>query len=173
MMTFGIDEGNFLDSVRVQAIWKKKKETKLSMDQNVNVVNEHSLRLQVLVGPIKRDQSVATTNQTDNLFVRLTPTTAQRLRTLAVADFSTQSRRKQHEKSRCWYINSEPQSSRCASGIEFLPLALTFVSTGEVTYASYNGGNLDVAQYQRSTTDNSDRHEGEFEALRFLSVRQL
>ena len=74
----------------------------------------------------------------DNCFVRLPPSVAHRL---------WQEKRRESGLFRLdtedshWSIEKEAgTSNRCASGIEFLPLAITFVSSGRTIYLSYNGG---------------------------------
>jgi hypothetical protein len=98
----------------------------------------------------------------DNNFARLSPNTARRLHDLAVQKLLLR-KESYHDQEfvggrNMWRIHDETRSSRCASGIEFLPLAITFESTGETVYASYNGGDLDVAQYQVGSLS----HQGPF-----------
>lgn len=87
---------------------------------------------------------------TSNHFVRLSPQTAQTLFSMALAQCSKDNPNSlgqvdQDRRSTGWWIDREGSGShRCTSGIEFLPLAITFAN-GETIYASYNGGDLDTA----------------------------
>jgi hypothetical protein len=93
-----------------------------------------------------RIRPVDPTTLQNNHFVRLSPQTAQHLLAKALSQFlnNPDSSGQMDEERRCsgWWIDREASGSRqCASGIEFLPLVITF-ENGETIYASYNGGDL-------------------------------
>lgn len=93
---------------------------------------------------------------TNNNFVRLSPQTAQRLFDTGVSEllYMQDSGKINAESRRSgWWIDHEKQSSRCTSGVEFLPLAVTFDSSGETIFASYNGGDLSEENHPVCTLD--------------------
>lgn len=106
-----------------------------------------------------------------SLFVRLTPRTAGRLCAAAVAAAPTAAARDKKNSSgrRTWSIaDALLPSPLCASGIEFLPLAIVVETTAVATattrddgvvgttayYASYNGGDLDATGRDGILLDN-------------------
>jgi hypothetical protein len=117
--------------------------------------DSNAIRLQLL-------RRLGNTNEPDyqfNHFARLAPRMAILLRDYArareldsgninVDDTSPNNRRTR------WWIHDEPvESSKCTSGIEFLPLAITFEATGKTIYVSYNGGNVDFSQVHQTNGD--------------------
>jgi len=97
-----------------------------------------------------RIRRVDPATRTNNHFVRLSPQSAQHLLAMALSNFlnNPNSSGQMDEERRCsgWWIDHEASGSqKCASGIEFLPLAITF-ENGETIYASYNGGDLDTTK---------------------------
>jgi hypothetical protein len=121
-----------------------------------------ALRFKVLLRPktIKRqcDNVTDLTNFHSNHFVRLSPNSARRLRDIALSivqttcPFDDIKQKHQSSTSRRWWIHHQCSynksqvkvSTKYDSGIEFLPLAITLESTGEIIYASYNGGNMSI-----------------------------
>ena len=140
------------------------------------------IRLQVILRPSSEHIPGCIMNH-HNHFVRLTPHTAQRLCDIAVSKVIPNDTRTppqtdhphpppHHHRppkspspsQRRWWIQQHhpiPTSttSCCESGIEFLPLAITFESTGDIIYASYNGGG-DGGRMWRNPTNDSDSSNG-------------
>lgn len=73
-----------------------------------------------------------------NLFARLSPAIAKQLHDIAFHQSTLQRTRYPHSSG--WTVSSEG-SPRCASGVEFLPLVISFGACRTV-YVSYNGGDL-------------------------------
>lgn len=129
-----------------------------------------TLRLKVVLRPKtttgRYDDVTDVTNIPSNHFVRLSPNSAQRLRDIALSIVQTTppviNQKHPSSTSRRWWIHHQCSynispvmvSNEYNSGIEFLPLAITLESTGEIIYASYNGGNLsiDKVDYQNNNT---------------------
>jgi hypothetical protein len=78
-------------------------------------------------------------DDTDNLFVRLSPEVARDLKTLA----STTNSAVQESGERCWTIHGEDS--------DFLPLSISILD--QTIYASHNGGFLDESGKRRGYTD--------------------
>ena len=120
--------------------------------------------------PLLRLQVVgrSTSASDDNHFVRLTPRTARRLRDNAgqharsptVIPPTTVSSSTPRGQQPWWWIHhhgNNEESCKCESGIDFLPLRMTFERTGQIIYASYNGGNLHSSGHDHDDDDdNSD-----------------
>jgi hypothetical protein len=105
------------------------------------------LELSLRIRQIDLANSQAVSNANNN-FVRLSPQTAQCLFDIALAQFWNHSDSLGQIDADCrcsgWSIDKEARGSqRCTSGIEFLPLSITF-ENGETIYTSYNGGDLDM-----------------------------
>jgi hypothetical protein len=138
-----------------------------------------SLRLKILLRPKTRLKGRwdELNNCHSNHFVRLTPNSARRLRDIALSIVPTchpippsttgtsTPTRQSLTPRRQWWIHHQcssynesqlPVSTKCESGIEFLPLEITLESTGEIIYASYNGGNLNF--HNDDQLDNNDTH---------------
>ena len=115
--------------------------------------------------PLLRLQVVgrSTSASDDNHFVRLTPRTARRLRDNAgqharspttVSSSSSTPRGQQP----WWWIHhhgNNEESCKCESGIDFLPLRMTFERTEQIIYASYNGGNLHSSGHDHDDDDDN------------------
>ena len=118
-----------------------------------------TLRLQVILRPTTAlEAENSKNNNTNNHFVRFTPLTAQLLRDIALSNDHNNKLKTQSQIRRRWYIRDHhhqqedntlesriPVTTKCESGIEFLPLAITLEGTGGgqvVIYASYNGGSI-------------------------------
>ena len=155
----------------------------MSHEHTGNCVGD-PIRLQVILRPSPEHIPGCIMNHNHNHFVRLTPHTAQRLRDIAVSkvipnDTRTPPRTHHHPpppphhppkppSRRQWLIHQQQQhhpiptstTSCCESGIEFLPLAITFESTGDIIYASYNGGGGEGRMWWNPTndSDSSNRH---------------
>ena len=124
--------------------------------------------------PLLRLQVVwrSTSASDDNHFVRLTPRTARRLRdnagqharspsTVVPPPTTVSSSPSSTPRGQPWWWihhhGNNEESCKCESGIDFLPLRMTFERTGQIIYASYNGGNLHSSGHDHDDDDdNSD-----------------
>ena len=92
-------------------------------------------------------------------FVRLSSHTAQRLYDRAHKQALERRNIQNHSiidngsnNTNRWSILDETKfSSRCTSGIEFLPITITFDNSDVIIYTSYNGGNLDISHIKQGT----------------------
>jgi len=97
------------------------------------------------------------------LFARLHPTVAQSLLQNALREWNEKGHPQQHQPQHdSWDVmSSHSRSKACSSGIEFLPLAVTFSSShnknnhDETIYVSYNGGSI-LMEEDHERTDNKD-----------------
>jgi hypothetical protein len=133
-----------------------------------------ALRLQVVRRPTTTGTEHSHSHR--NHFVRLAPQTAQRLRDIALSNVfegheslttprlhlkAPPPSQKQQQQQQRWWIHQAsqiPVSTKCESGIDFLPLAITFEETGKIIYASYNGGMSNLTN--RTHNNNNHNHAG-------------
>lgn len=100
---------------------------------------ESSANVDPGIGRIHAQQRHVTPHET-NHFVRLHPSTARKLYDDAVLTLVPTSRSPDFTRSvDGWDLAETVISSRCSSGVEFLPLEIQR-SNGDLVYASYNGG---------------------------------
>ena len=96
------------------------------------------------------------------LFARLPPTVAQSLYSASKRAAHVDTCQDPAEDA--WDIRKSSTGTRVPSGVEFLPLMVTFDS-GQVVYVSYNGGDVETEQgrrivnvYRQQTADERISH---------------
>jgi hypothetical protein len=107
--------------------------------------NSKHVALRALIRPSPSGQG------DDNLFVRLSPDTAKRIHNMTINSAPTsESGHRQSDNPSKWFDALESCAlaivdPTTAYGIEFIPLKITV--NCETIYASYNGGSLNMIEY--------------------------